>query len=151
MRRGQLDCPACAGGGCGTGAWPCRPFGRPQDSLGAAHGSPSVQSHRRRGWVHSGVVQTSVRWRIDPVTRGRRTRNARARTRARRRRRPAQVLFRLGLFEIAKLQKSSSNSKISKKKICRGAIDLQLSQRVTYVLINGLPGNVGRSCSFSTA
>jgi hypothetical protein len=41
--------------------------------------------------------------------------------------------------------------KISKKKSCRGAIDLQLSQRATYVLINGLPGNVGRSCSFSTA
>jgi hypothetical protein len=41
--------------------------------------------------------------------------------------------------------------KISKNKSCRGAIDLQLSQRATYVLINGLSGNVGRSCSFSTA
>jgi hypothetical protein len=30
-------------------------------------------------------------------------------------------------------------------------MDLQLSQRATYVLINGLPGNIGRSCSFSTA
>jgi hypothetical protein len=81
-RRGQLDCPACAGGGCGTGAWPCRPVGRPQHSLGAAHGSPSVRSHRRRDWVHSGVAQTSVRRRIDPMTRGRRIRNAHARTRA---------------------------------------------------------------------
>jgi hypothetical protein len=53
------------------------------DSLGAAHGSPSVRSHRRRGWVHSGVAQTSVRRRIDPMTRGRHIRNARARTRAR--------------------------------------------------------------------
>jgi hypothetical protein len=41
--------------------------------------------------------------------------------------------------------------KISKKQSCRGAIDLQLSQRATYVLINRLPGNVGQSCSFSTA
>jgi hypothetical protein len=41
--------------------------------------------------------------------------------------------------------------KISKKQSCRGAIDLQLFQRATYVLINLLPGNVGQSCSFSTA
>jgi hypothetical protein len=38
-----------------------------------------------------------------------------ARALARRRRRPSQVLFRLSPFEIAKLQKSSANSKISKK------------------------------------
>jgi hypothetical protein len=72
-------------------------------------------------------------------------------TRWARRRRPSQVLFRLSLFEIAKLQKSSTNSKISKNKSCREAIDLQLLQRVAYVLINGLSGNVGQSCSFSTA
>jgi hypothetical protein len=53
------------------------------DSLGVVHGSPSVRSHLRRGWVHSGVAQTSVRRRIDTTTRGRRIRNARARTRAR--------------------------------------------------------------------
>jgi hypothetical protein len=41
--------------------------------------------------------------------------------------------------------------KISQKQSCRGAIDLQLSQRATYVLINGLSGNAGQSCSFSTA
>jgi hypothetical protein len=41
--------------------------------------------------------------------------------------------------------------KISQKQSCRGAIDLQLSQRATYVLINGLPGNIDRSCRFSTA
>jgi hypothetical protein len=40
---------------------------------------------------------------------------------------------------------------LQKNKSCRGAIDLQLFQRVTYVLINGLFGNVGRSCRFSTA
>jgi hypothetical protein len=43
-----------------------------------------------------------------------------------------------------KLQKVSTNLKISKNKSCRGAIDLQLSQRATYVLINGLSENVGR-------
>jgi hypothetical protein len=105
----------------------------------------------RHGRVHSGDSRASVRRSIDPVTRGRCIKNARAGTRARRRRRPAPVLFRLGLFEIAKLQKSSTHSKISKKQSCRGDIDLQLSERATYVLINGLPGNVGQSCSFSTA
>jgi hypothetical protein len=50
---------------------------------------------------------------------------------------PDPILFRDSLFEIIKLQKVSSYSKISKNKICRGAIDLQLWQRVTYVLING--------------
>jgi hypothetical protein len=51
-----------------------------------------------------------------------------------RRRRPSPVLFRLCLLEIAKLQKLSTNLKISKNKSCRGAIDLQLSRRATYVL-----------------
>jgi hypothetical protein len=56
-----------------------------------------------------------------------------------------QFQFRLALFQIAKLQRVSTNFKISKNKSCRRAIDLQLSQRATYVLINRLPGNVGRS------
>jgi hypothetical protein len=55
------------------------------------------------------------------------------------------ILFRDTDFEIMKLQKVSTHLKISKNKICREAIDLQLSQRVSYVLINGLSGNVGRS------
>jgi hypothetical protein len=54
-------------------------------------------------------------------------------------------LFREAVFKIVKLQKVSTNLKISKYKSCRGAIDLQLSQRASYVLINGLSGNVGRS------
>jgi hypothetical protein len=70
---------------------------------------------------------------------------------ARRRRRPSQVLFRLSLFEIAKLEKVTTNLKISKNKSCRGTIDLQLSQKASYVLINHLSGNVGRSCRFSMA
>jgi hypothetical protein len=64
---------------------------------------------------------------------------------------PNSSLIRLGLFEIAKLQNVPTKSKISEKKSCRGAIDLQLSQRASYVLINRLPGNVDRSCRFSTA
>jgi hypothetical protein len=64
---------------------------------------------------------------------------------------PAHFLFHLRIFENAKLEKVTTNLKISKNKSCRGAIDLQLSQRTTYVLINSLSGNVGRSCSFSTA
>jgi hypothetical protein len=61
-----------------------------------------------------------------------------------------QFSFRSAFFQIAKLQKVSTNLKISKNKSCRGALDLQLSQRATYVSIDGLSGNVGRSCSFST-
>jgi hypothetical protein len=60
------------------------------------------------------------------------------------------IQFRDSVFEIIKLQKVSTNFKISKNKSCRRAIDLELLQRATYVLINGLSGNVGRSCSFST-
>jgi hypothetical protein len=63
---------------------------------------------------------------------------------------PGPILFHLALFEIAKLQKVPTKLKISKKQSCKRAIDLQLSQRATYVLINGLPGNVDRSCRFST-
>jgi hypothetical protein len=51
----------------------------------------------------------------------------------------------VSFFEITKLQKVSTYSKISKNKSCRGAINLQLSQSASYVLINGLSGNVDRS------
>jgi hypothetical protein len=40
-----------------------------------------------------------------------------------------QFSFRSAFFQIAKLQKLSTNLKISKNKSCRGAIDLQLSQK----------------------
>jgi hypothetical protein len=56
-----------------------------------------------------------------------------------------QILFQVPVFENALLQKEPTNLKISKNKSCRGAIDLQFSQRAMYVLINGLSGNVGRS------
>jgi hypothetical protein len=61
------------------------------------------------------------------------------------------ILFRDTDFKITKLPKVSTHLKFSKNKSCRGVIDLQLSQRATYVLINRLSGNVGRSCRFSTA
>jgi hypothetical protein len=63
----------------------------------------------------------------------------------------APLLFHLSVFAKAKLKKVTTNLKISKIKSCRGTIDLELSLRATYVLINGLPRNVDRSCSFSTA
>jgi hypothetical protein len=92
----------------------------------------------------------SVRRTPSQVPRGRHGQTARARRRgvtdARR-----LFQFREPVFKFSKLQKVSTNLKISKNKSCRGAIDLQLSQRETYVLINGFSGNVGQSCSFSTA
>jgi hypothetical protein len=51
--------------------------------------------------------------------------------------------FRNSVFEYTKLQKVSTNFQIARNKSCRGAIDLQLSQRVSYVLINRF---VGKSC-----
>jgi hypothetical protein len=92
----------------------------------------------------------SVRRTPSQVPRGRRGQTTRVRGRGVA---SAQRLFqfREPVFKITKLQKVSTNLKISKNKSCRGSIDLQLSQRDTYVLINGLSGNVGRSCSFSTA
>jgi hypothetical protein len=95
------------------------------------------------------VSRSTVRRGIARTPRGRRG-NGAALWSARRRR-PAVFLFHLPVFEIAKLQKLSTKLKISQKQSCRGAVDLQLSQRATYVLINGLPGNVDRSCRFSTA
>jgi hypothetical protein len=68
---------------------------------------------------------------------------ARATCLARRRRRAHQVLFHGCTFENAKLTKVATKLTISKNKSCRGAIDLQLSQRATYVLINGF---VGKTC-----
>jgi 5-methylcytosine-specific restriction endonuclease McrA len=57
------------------------------------------------------------------------------------RRRP--FLFRGPAFKITKLQKVSTKLKFSENKSCRGDIDLQLSQRASYVLINRF---VGKSC-----
>jgi hypothetical protein len=75
----------------------------------------------------------------------------RARDAAQRRWRSGLFSFRLAGFKDVKLDFLEYNLKISKNKSCRGDIDLQLSQRATYVLINGLSVNVERSCSFSTA
>jgi hypothetical protein len=55
-------------------------------------------------------------------------------SKARRHRRPNSN--RDSVFKISKLHKMPTKLENSKNKSCRGAIDLQLSQRVTYVLIN---------------
>jgi hypothetical protein len=65
--------------------------------------------------------------------------------RARWRQRPAPILFGLRVFKNVELTFLVLNLKISKNESCRATIGLQLSQRATYVLINGLSGNVGRS------
>jgi hypothetical protein len=80
-----------------------------------------------------------------------RKKEASARTRALRLRRRRPFQFRDPVFKITKLEKVSTNLKNSKIKSCKGAIDLQLSQRASYVLINGFVGKSRRSCSFSTA
>jgi predicted ABC-type sugar transport system permease subunit len=61
------------------------------------------------------------------------------------------LVFHVHAFEQSKLQKVITKSKISENKSCRGAIDLQLSQRASYVLIDGFVEKSRRSCSFSTA
>jgi hypothetical protein len=56
-----------------------------------------------------------------------------------------QDLFCEPIFKNKKLPKTSTKSKISKNRSCRGTTDLQLSQRATWCLSNGLSGNVGWS------
>jgi hypothetical protein len=98
-----------------------------------------------RSPVHSDDFDVSVHRNSERKPRGWRGPDALMTRWARRRCRPSPVLFRLSPFEIAKLEKVSSNLKISENKSCRGAIVLQLSQRATWCLSNGLSGNVGRS------
>jgi hypothetical protein len=52
---------------------------------------------------------------------------------------------RAHFFKIAKLPQVSTKSKFSKNRCCIGAIGVYCSQRATYVLSNGLSGNVGQS------
>jgi hypothetical protein len=117
--------------------------------LGAAYagvkgdGGPTVAACSTAETPRPSVHRTRV-W----SPRGRDAADARAGAAALRRR---PFLFRGPALEITKLQKLSTNLKISKNKSCRGAIDLQLSQRASYVLINRLSGNVGRSCRLSMA
>jgi hypothetical protein len=101
--------------------------------------------------VHNDNFTASVHQSKAGKPRGRCSPNARETRCVRWQRRPSQVLFCLSLFEIVKLQKLSTNSKISKNKSCRGAKDLQLSQRATDVLTNRFVGESCWSCSFSTA
>jgi hypothetical protein len=98
-------------------------------------------SHQARSWSTAGAPKR-------PYTGN--TRAARGRRELGDGIRRLPLLFHLSVFAKAKLEKVTTNLNISKNKSCRGAIDLQLSRRATYVLINRLPGNVGRSCSFST-
>jgi hypothetical protein len=133
---GQLALHACllARARPRTGAWP-----RPSAALGLGavyggkerrrpHGGPRSTTNMSRSTVRRGIARTPRGRRQLPL-----------------------LLFHLSAFANAKLEKVTTNLKISKYKSCRGAIDLLLSQRATYVLINDLSGNVGRSCSLSTA
>jgi hypothetical protein len=57
----------------------------------------------------------------------------------------ARFFLYLAPFNSMKLKNLEYKLKFSKNKSCRGTIKLQPLQRVTYVLINRLPGNAGRS------
>jgi hypothetical protein len=106
-------------------------------------GRPSRLRWARRTALCEGDVTTTLPWSTTTMSRHPYTGTARYDAWQRkketplrpRRHRPFQ--FRDSIFEITKLQKVSTYSKISKNKSCRGVIDLQLSQRATYVLING--------------
>jgi hypothetical protein len=135
------------GGRHGMASWPCmrtswrvrvraRARGPVQCglSLGAVYGGKA----RRR--PHGGPRSTTKLSRLPYAGRTRGCHVAGAATAS-----TALLLFHLSVFANAKLEKVTTNLKISKNKSCRGVIDLQLSQRATYALINCLPGNVGRS------
>jgi hypothetical protein len=112
--------------------------------VGSVHRGKARRRAHGLGVVHSDDFDVSVHRHNARKPRGRRGLDACATRWARRRRRQSPVLFRLSLFEIAKLQKLSTNLKISKNKSCRGAINLQLSQSATYVLMFGLAGKTRR-------
>jgi hypothetical protein len=105
--------------------------------------------------VLSGSTMTSPRHPYTGATRGQHVANA-VRVRARHSgARHSDVgdsnQFRDSVFEFTKLQKVPTNFKISKNKSCRGALDLQLSQRASYVLINRFVGNRVEVAVFSTS
>jgi hypothetical protein len=95
------------------------------------------------GVVYSDDFDVSIHRHNAGKLHGRRGPDVRATRWARRRCRQSPVLFRLSLFEIARLQKLWTKLKFSKNKSCRGAIDLQLSQRASYIFINRF---VGKTC-----
>jgi hypothetical protein len=134
-----------------AGAWPAGPAAGRKRAPGRGIRSACGAEGPSRRRVHRDGVEASVCRKDARTPRDRRDRSARTTRGARPTASAALLLFHLSVFTNAKLKKVTTNLKISKYKSCRGAIDLQLSQRATYVLINSLSGNVGRSCSFSTA
>jgi hypothetical protein len=122
--RGAASCPAR----CGA-------------SLGVAQGTLGQAEHSRgRGsTADSPRVRTPEGYAGDACRAG----DVACETRTRRRRRSAPNLIQVHLFKYAKLQKVATKLKISKNRSCRGDLDLQLSQRVSYALINRF---VGKSC-----
>jgi hypothetical protein len=145
MRRGRQAgaswpgaCVQAVQAGARVGAWPwlgARPRVRAAhgENMGGGttvHGPP----RRDRG---------SIRRSAEATTRGGQAFGAHTCTM--RERRPTLFSFHLPGFKNPKPQKLSTKLKFSKNKSCIGAIGLQLSQRATYVLTNGLSGNVSRS------
>jgi hypothetical protein len=114
--------------------------------LGATHGITRVRSHLRRAWVHNGSPGVTVR-RNDAGRHVAERLGAGAlapeRGAALRRVGRCEFSFRDSIFKNPKLHKMPTKLEISKNKSCRGVINLQLSQRVSYVLINGF---VGKMC-----
>jgi hypothetical protein len=110
-------------------------------SLGVAQGTLGWAEHSRR----RGSTTDSPRGRTPEGYAGNACRagDVACETRTRRRRRSAPNLIQVHLFKNAKLQKVATKLKISKNRSCRGDLDLQLSQRASYVLINRF---VGKSC-----
>jgi hypothetical protein len=141
---------ACAGHAPGRTCARCVALPVVPGRMGSAHGENGKATTPRRLAVHSGGIQVSVHRRDIQAPRGYDiTADAHACAQgdalSARLRRWRPILFRLTGFENTKLQKVPTKLKFSKNKSCSGAIDLQLSQRATYVLMNGLFGNVGRS------
>jgi hypothetical protein len=111
--------------------------GRPV-SLGSAHGLGAFGVYQARV-VHLGVAEASVRRSARGSTRGG-AKGSEHVTLEREHRHSAQFLFRLADFKNTKLQFLTTKLKFSKHNSCKGAVTLQLSQRVTYVLVKGLVG-----------
>jgi hypothetical protein len=92
---------------------PCRAVGAwARRTAGRWGGGPTTSP-----WSTAKPPRLPVRRSNARIPRGRSGPDARATRWAHRRRRPTQISFRLGSFEIAKLQKSSTKLKISQSKV----------------------------------
>jgi hypothetical protein len=119
-----------------VGVWPLGPAAGPRRPLGAGHGVLSGWRVHGVERVHSDDYPASVHRHPHESARGWAVAGVRTRSGAATPSSDSVSKPHAGFQNCITPQKWQLSQKSPKNKSCRGAIDLQLSQRVTYVLIN---------------